>query len=57
MADLAQLIAWCKDQRVFLKQQLDMLESGQMSTFETRESEKQIDTTPENGSAHNNSDK
>jgi hypothetical protein len=47
MADLAQLIAWCKNQRAFLKQQLDMLESGQMSTFETRESGEQVDTTAE----------
>ena len=47
MANLAQLIAWCKDQRVFLKQQLDILESGQMFTFETRESEDQVDTTAE----------
>jgi hypothetical protein len=47
MADLAKLIAWCKDERAFLKQQLDMLESGQMSTFENRVSEEQVDTTAE----------
>ena len=47
MADLAQLIAWCKGQRVFLKQQLDMLESGQKSTFETRDTEEKVDTTAE----------
>ena len=44
MADLAQLITWCKDHRAFLKQRLDMLESGQMSTFESRETEP-VDTT------------
>ena len=47
MADLAKLIAWCKDERAFLKQQLDMLELGQMSTFQTGGSEEQVDTTAE----------
>ncbi len=47
MADLAQLITWCKDHRAFLKQRLDMLESGQMSTFERRETEEPVDTTAE----------
>ncbi len=47
MADLAQLIEWCKDQRACLKQQLDMLESAQMSTFETRSPGEQVDTTAE----------
>ncbi len=45
MADLDKLIAWCKNQRAFLKQQRDMLESGQMSTFESRGTEEQVDTT------------
>ena len=44
---LAQLIAWCKEQRTILKQELDMLESGQMFTFETRGTESKIDTTAE----------
>ncbi len=47
MANLAQLIAWCNDQRDFLKQQLDKLESGQMITFETLETEEPVDTTAE----------
>ena len=47
MADLAQLVAWCEDQRAFLKQQLDTLEFGQMSTFEARELGEQVDTTAE----------
>jgi hypothetical protein len=44
---LAQLTAWCKEQRVLLKQQLDMLEAGQMFTFETRGEETKVDTTAE----------
>jgi len=48
MADLlAQLVAWCKEHRAALKQQLDLLESGQMCTFETRGTETRVDTTAE----------
>ncbi len=44
---LPQLIAWCKNHRADLKRQLDLLESGQMSTFEIRELQEQVDTTAE----------
>ena len=56
MADLAKLIAWCKDERAFLKQQLDMLELGQMSTFETGELRRASRYDCRNGSTHYNSD-
>jgi transposase len=45
MTDLAQLTSWCKKLRAVLKQQLDMLESGQMRTIEERGTEAQADTT------------
>ncbi len=44
---LARLTEWCKAQRAYLKQQLDVLESGQMTTFEARDSGEQVDTTAE----------
>ena len=45
MMDLAQLTSWCKKLRALLKQQLDMLESGQMRTIEKRGTEAETDTT------------